>query len=164
MLLIVDIDGTIADATRRFAEAGPEPSKNNKPKFLEWLGKVQNENSLMADQPVPGMRELIAGLTLGWRDSGERVRVAYLTSREEKWRSVTEQWLEKNQFPKTHLVTRPNGCWMETAEFKSIAIHAMRQNNEHVIVVDDDDQHGSIEKMCKKNGYTFLKARSGGQK
>jgi hypothetical protein len=57
---------------------------------------------------------------------------------------------------------RPNDCWTATADLKEIALASTRDAWESVVVMDDDE-HGAIEAMCKRNGYTFLKARSGGQ-
>lgn len=159
LLVVVDIDGTIADASRRFKEAGPEPLKHNKEQYEAWLRDVQNTDSLLADPVVTGMSTFLVALgAIGLVD------IIYLTSRENKWRGVTEQWLIKNKFPMHFLYMRPDGSYEESDDFKERLI---KQNlytlKADEVIVLDDDQQGRIEAMCAKNGWTFLKACSGGK-
>lgn len=158
LLVVIDIDGTVAHAGRRFETAGPEPSRDNREIYTTWVNKVQDEASLLSDELVPGMGSLIAALSKG-------PHVIYLSSREEKWRAATQTWLRQKDLPTTPLYLRSNGDWRDTAQFKEeiIGLYAVDKDITEVIVIDDDE-HGTIESMCKKNGYTFLKARSGGQK
>lgn len=158
MVVAIDIDGTVANAARRFKAAGPEPRRDDKPGYMRWLRRVQNKRSLLADLPVPGMPWLCQSLA-----SRPSTTAFYLTGREEKWREVTTQWLKKYMFPALPLVMRPDGCWLEAEAFKEQEIKARLVNKSPVIVLDDDE-HGVIEQMCKRNGFTFLKARSGGQR
>jgi hypothetical protein len=158
-LFIIDIDGTIAHAGRRFKEAGPEPSRDDKAVYDVWVRNVQNERSLMEDQHVAGMKELVNALTYS------RLNVVYLTSREEKWRDVTERWLQHKYFESCPLVMREDGDYKEGAEYKEDSIKFLsRLYKADNVVVFDDDEHGTIEDKCHKNGWTMLKARSGGQK
>lgn len=158
-LFIIDIDGTLAHAGRRFAEAGPEPTRDSKAEYDTWVGRVQNESSLSEDRPVPGMLSLMKAL-----DHYPFARTFYLTSREERWRRPTETWLYRNGFPSLPTMMRANGNYQEGAEFKETTIDALVQSNGATeVVVVDDDGRGDIEAMCKRRGWTFLKARSGGQ-
>lgn len=160
VLFVIDIDGTIADAGRRFAEAGPEPSRDNKLVYDAWVRAVQSPESLSSDKPVPGMLALCRALGYYPFD-----HVVYLTSREERWRLVTEEWLTTHKFPRLALIMRGNGNYLEGGEFKESTIDTLMQTkNASDIVVIDDDGRGDIEDMCKRRGWTFLKARSGGQK
>jgi hypothetical protein len=153
MLFVVDIDCTISDGTQRVKKAGPEPDRANEAQYIVW---VQVINSGMEfDQAVPGMVPLITALA-------DKARVIYATSREERHRQTTETWLKVQGFPTAKLLMRPNDCWAATATLKEIMIASNRDSRETVVVIDDDE-HGGIEEMCKRNGYTFLKARSGGQ-
>lgn len=155
-LYVLDIDGTLANSAARFENAGPEPSREDKPVYIQWVEKVMT--SLDKDIAVPGMADMAHALT----HVGE---VVYVTSREDKWRELTRVWLVDNDFPYEDLYMRETNSWMETAEMKKLAIeiarHRLDCNN---VVVIDDDEHGTIEAMCKEQGYTFLRARSGGQK
>lgn len=158
-LIIVDIDGTIADATRRFKEAGPEPARHNAAQYTAWVNDVQNAVSLLADPPVAGMRDMLHAL-----NAIGLVEMVYLTSREEKWHDVTQAWLVENKFPLLPLYMRPDSSMEETEALKERVIRQCKYMFKATdVVVIDDDQQGKIEKMCLKNGYTFLKAMSGGR-
>lgn len=153
-----DLDGTIMDATERFKNAGPEPSRKNIKRYKAWVKRVQNEESLQTNLPVPGMLSFVKAVE---KENG----IYFLTSREERWRDVTEQWLANNGFPiGSPIIMRPNDNWAETADYKEIAIKSQFSGGEDEIVVVDDDEKGTLEKVCKRNGWTFLKARSGGAK
>lgn len=159
-LFIIDIDGTIAHAGRRFAEAGPEPTRDDQLKYDSWVDRVQSEHTLIQDEPVAGMRSFCRAL-----EHYPYSDVVFLTSREERWRTITTQWIKINGFPITiKLVMRGNGNYAEGADFKEGAIDILMQayRSTEVVVVDDDGQN-TIEPMCKRRGWCFLKARSGGQ-
>lgn len=158
-LFILDIDGTLAHAGRRIDKAGPEPTRHIKETYDAWVTRI---NAGMGnDSPVPGMRDLC---TLLSRDAGFGYLV-YLTSREDKYFSDTAQWLFDHGFPMEQLIMRPEGNIQEGAVFKERVINlAKYQYKADAVVVVDDDGRGEIEEMCSKNGFTFLKARSGGQK
>lgn len=156
MLFIIDIDGTIADGSSRFALAGPEPERSDEKRYLTWVKKVNS--NLDKDKPVLGMAELVHSLLNSDHEA------VYVTGREERHRTLTVGWLEDNGFPSLKLIMRPNLNWSSNADFKEVVIATLRAEISHDILVIDDDEHGKIEAMCKRNGYTFLKARSGGQK
>lgn len=152
-LFIIDIDATIADATERIKRAGTEPLRHNKEVYDAWVALVNS--GMEDDRPVPGMVELTNSLG---SDS-----LVYLTSREVKHAATTASWLKKNGFPQGPLFMRPDGNYQETHEFKIQVIEEL-QDNFYTIVVVDDDESGRLEQLCKERGYTFLKARSGGQR
>jgi hypothetical protein len=155
-LFIVDIDATIAHAGRRLQIAGAEPSRDQLDVYNTWLDKVQDANSLLADEPVAGMRDFVTALRKG------SLSVVFLTAREEKWRDVTEAWLLKERFPKLPLIMRPNDNFYDSAVFKASEIKELKGLFEcDDVVVIDDDQNGTLEGICAFNGWTFLKARSG---
>lgn len=151
----MDIDGTIADARKRFAKAGPEPKGRGK-SWGAWLRKVQNSKTLAADIPVPGM----VGMCLAFAATD---CIVYLTGRSEIYREVTESWLRAHHFPITGLLMRPRRNRMKNGRLKEMLIKQFMCGwPTFNTVVIDDDQNGDIEEMCHRNGYTFLKARSGG--
>jgi uncharacterized HAD superfamily protein len=155
-LFAIDIDGTIADASRRFIEAGSEPSRDDKERYMAWVAAVQNERSLKEDKPIPGMSNLVAGL---FAEVSGTTKVIYLTSREEKWREITDQWLFDHMPYTQALIMRPDGNWDNTGVFKEKMIKlAMAQHGCTECVVIDDDPRGDVALACKRNGWTFLKA------
>lgn len=153
-LFAVDIDGTLADASRRFAQAGPEPSRSCKDSYLRWIDSVQDAKSLSEDKPVPGMLPLVWGLA-------EVGNLLYLTSREQRWLDVTSSWLACHGFPQARIAMRAPNDWRDAGELKRSHISIYRKENQPVVILDDDPT-GEIEAMAKAQGYTFLKARSGG--
>lgn len=156
-LFVFDIDGTVADARARFAAAGKEPPRKNNVAHTEWLSRVQDKNSLLEDKAVPGM------LTLLWAVQSWGASAIYLTAREEQWREVTEKWLKQREINFFPIYMRPDGNQQTYAEFKRgvIATISAQQKNSAVVVLDDDPL-GELQKVCKAQGWTFLKALSGG--
>jgi hypothetical protein len=152
-LFVVDIDNTIADASRRLRRAGKEPSRKDKKKYDAWVKAVQSAKTLMADKPVPGIRELLCSLPI--------LDVLYVTSREERWRKMTVSWIKKHDFPYggcIDLVMRPNGDYSEThvlkqREIRSFSVGCMYDE----VVVLDDDPSGELTKVCKREGWTMLR-------
>jgi len=157
LLLCCDIDGTICDATKRFAEAGKEPARHNKEQYEAWVRDVNK--GMENDKPVVGMGSLLTILgNMGLAD------VVYVTSREEKNRHATEEWLIENRFPIYPLYMRPDGSYEETDELKErLILRAKYTYKANEIIVIDDDQRGTIQTMCANNNWTFLKATSGGK-
>lgn len=159
MLIFVDIDGTCTNAARRFKRAGKEP-KGRGPAYYKWLAKVQTPRSLMADKPVAGMQRLVSALD----SSGDVNDTVYLTGREEIHRRLTLTWLEDQGFPSLPLIMRPIGNIQSNGEFKEKVILGLTARlglRKEPVVVIDDDHTGEIEIVCRKHGWTFLKARSG---
>lgn len=157
-LFVVDIDGTIADFGRRLEKAGPEPVRSDKERYAKWVETINAE--LAADQPVPGMSSLLYALVCTNYGDGD---VVYLTGREEQLREITKQWIEHHiTAHPAELVMRPNDNCQEIHAFKEDAIDDLLINYlPNAVVVIDDDQSGELEKVCKRRGWTFLKAMSG---
>lgn len=157
-IVFMDIDGTIADGSRRFLKAGEEPKTRGR-KWSKWLRTVQNKKTLSEDPPVAGMKELCEGLI-------HSSAFFYLTGRSEIYREVTNKWLEDNKFPSAALLMRPKGNRQKNGELKEAIISSplitvLPSTN---VIVIDDDQNGDIEAACHRNGWTFLKAKSGGSR
>lgn len=153
-LFVLDLDGTLADASRRFAKAGKEPRKRG-PAYTKWLKNVQSPKELLNDRPIPGTRDLARLL-------GNRA--VYVTARSEIYRTVTSAWLAEHGYPSLALVMRPKRNRQSSGVFKERAIRGLVAGSESVenVLVIDDDPTGGIEAVCHKNGWTFFKARSGG--
>lgn len=151
-LYVLDIDGTLADASRRFKEAGPEPRKDDKEAYTKWVQAVQNHHSLLADVPVPGMVKLANAVAKS---------AVYVTSRVDEFRDTTRTWLMKHGFPALTLYMRHPQDWSSSGDYKMNVIDALAGAYSAVVVIDDDPL-GDIEAACKERGYTFLKCRTGG--
>lgn len=157
-LFIIDIDATIADVSERLQRVGPEPDLADKSAYRSWVAKMMNPIELANDKPVIGMTAVVNALAFG-----QQGRVMFLTSREERWRKVTQEWLEQSGFRRGVLVMRPNDSYSDTAGFKEQIISQWQCSGDYSdVVVFDDDQAGTLEKVCAKRGWCFLKARSGG--
>jgi beta-phosphoglucomutase-like phosphatase (HAD superfamily) len=152
-ICFIDIDGTLSDATLRFKEAGPEPSREDKPNYLAWLSRLQDEARLAADQPVPGMREVVRALA-------SQKRLYYLTGREEQYRNVTRAWLAANGFPERPLICRQPDDWRSATEMKMQVISELRKDGQPVVVLDDAPEAEFVGR-CRELGFTLLQARSG---
>jgi hypothetical protein len=149
-IIFLDIDGTCANASKRFEKAGLEP-KERGPSYTKWLNRVQDRRSLLKDIPVRGMPELASMM----KDS-----VIYLTARSEIYRAVTLQWLSENMFPDAQLLMRPKRNKEQAGELKERIILSIVCPEDDVIVIDDDVNE-DLEVVCKRNNWTLLKARSG---
>lgn len=154
-LFVLDIDGTLADASKRYKKAGKEPSRKNKRVYDSWIKRVQNERLLLADKPVAGMLRFVNSLP--------SADIRYITSREHKWAHTTRKWLNSTGFNFAHMHHRNDGDYRSAGKVKEDKIKlTLSCYPEYTsVVVVDDDPKGDIEKMCHKNGYTFLKAKSG---
>lgn len=166
-VFFIDIDATLADASERYKAAGPKPSlEQGRQAYDRWLGAVQNEESLFADEPVPGMCALVQSIALAGYS------YVYLTAREEKWRGVTEQWLMANDFPLPYLpdsgnyYRAPNLLMAKTGYYESSGDYKARRIVElakgRSVVILDDDPEGDLWPHCQKHGWTLLRAHSGG--
>lgn len=157
LYVFTDIDATCTNVGDRFTSMPPPPSMgkpNRKNKeYKEYLDKVQTDEKLMKDKPVPGMQEFLR------RYEKELI---YLTSREEKYRAITIKWLKLHNFPQGKLIMRPHGNEKPAHEFKREEIENICTVMDNVIVIDDD-LSGELQKVCKEKGWTFFKACSGGQ-
>ena len=154
-LFVLDIDGTLADASMRMQGAGPEPKRIDEVEYQAWLERIQSAETLINDPVVPGMCSLAWALENHWDVA------VYLTARVERFRAVTQNWLIKHNFPEFKLLMRNEGNVMESAEFKEVVIKYYKDfyRREHVVVIDDNSE---LVSACKRNGWTFLRAMSGG--
>ena len=153
-LFIFDLDGTCADMKWRHVLAGKEPNKKNWKKFKKWLRKVQSKKMLLKDRPVPGMRDMAILL---------KKHAIYLTARNESYRDVTKKWLKRNGFPNLPLHMRKSSDRSAAGVLKEKVILDILHKSKkfvHVVLIDDDPK-GDIYMACRKNGWTFIKAKSG---
>jgi uncharacterized HAD superfamily protein len=151
-LFVYDLDGNVCDAEWRTTLAGPEPSKDNRKRYKQWLKRVQSKKMLMKDLPVRGMLELV---------KATKKNAIYLTSRSETFRTVSAKWLKKHKFPGLKLYMRGKNDWKSSGKFKESVILSIIKQKKINVVIFDDDPRGDIFEAAKRNGWTFLKNLSG---
>jgi len=100
MVIVFDIDGTLADIEKRLLKAGDAPKKKNKKEFQAWLNKLQKKKDLLDDEVIKGMPTFARCLA-------HRFTTVYITGRAEKYRETTVMWLFKNLFPSGDLYMHP---------------------------------------------------------
>lgn len=151
-LLIVDIDGTIADSTQRYTEAGIEPNRTSSPKeHDEWLGRVQSTETLAKDTVVPMMQFLVTRLN-------STMDIAYLTARSDDHLKVTLEWLAKKGFPNADIIMRDSRDKRPTREYKHSAILDVTSRYKATKVITlDDDHSGEMAAVYKLLGILHLK-------
>lgn len=161
ILIFVDIDGTLSKPGHRMQKPPPKNQKRGDLAYEAWLEEIQNPEEMLEDPIIDGMRQFV--------NRFNEEEAFYLTSRHEKYRVITRQWLTKMGFPHRKLFMRPENDFRPSSEFKSDLVARVIQKTYKdkeeypSVIVIDDDQKGEIEKVCKEKGWTFLKARSGGK-
>lgn len=130
MLVICDVDETVADNRHRQHLLGSDVRKN-------WAAFL-HPDAVAADTLIPGAREGLAHLVNGGG------RVLFLTGRNERLRGVTSHWIREHL---GHIVTvsnltmRPDGEYSKATEFKGRIIREIRfQANSNIpfLYIDDD--------------------------
>jgi hypothetical protein len=150
-LVIIDIDGTIADIRARMQKAGMQPNRDNRKEFQAWLDRLQTDEMLAEDPPIPGMLGFVQALDF------EHI-LYYVTGRDEKYRKVTEDWLDKHGFPPAIVHMRPSqDTWLAPGDYKQSVIRKLNQQHEGPVIVVDDDADDTLEPVCRENGWTLLK-------
>lgn len=147
---LIDIDGTIADSSARLsAIKTPKNHSRNTLSYLDWLNKVQKEHKMIQDKPLKNMHSLVSQL----KD------FVYLTSRDEKYRKVTETWLKLHKFPNRKLIMRPSGDMSSYGVFKEKEAKKYAKKGYQIVMVDDDPR-GQLARICRKNSWILLKVIS----
>lgn len=141
--IIFDIDGTLADiAHRRGYLSGERP---NWAKF----------NGAMGDD-TPNAPVVSLYMTL--QKSGD-YNIEIVTGRNERFRTVTEQWLTWNEIPFRRVTMRAdNGCRPDHIIKQEILARFRAEGLDIIFAVDDRQQ---VVDMWRRNGVTCLQCDVG---
>lgn len=139
-VLSVDIDGTIADVTKRKNYAlqfGPDASHVFYEVFLD--GKHYH----MDDPVIPSREFLNAYLT------NVGGHIVYLSGRREGTEGQTQQWLTAHEFPQGQIIHRRKG--FRSAKFKSYWIHEFKRKGLQVDahIGDRLEDDGGAARECR---------------
>lgn len=156
MLIIVDIDGTIADWSRRAKKAGIAPERSDKKAFQNWLDSLQSEEELVKDTPIWEIVELVKRMQ-------ETAQIVFLTGRSDRYRGVTMEWLHKlpfnfNMYRSLMLRMRTNKDYRSAAEYKKEALmHILTEYPHQNVLAIDDDYDGDCTAVYAELGIRHLK-------
>lgn len=158
LLLVIDIDGTMADLRSRSKRAGNMPPREKKHLFQMWLDRLQTTAHLLADPPISQVVELVRNMA-----KVKGVTALYLTGRSEKYRWATEKWLKKVKAPMLPLYMREVNDWRNAKSYKKEAMKRLIKKHKvspRQVLVIDDDGDGDCSAMYLRLGVVHLKVVS----
>ena len=141
-LVIVDLDGTLADGNHRLHHIHPKETRN-------W-DKFYEECSL--DTPHTDVIELVRAL----RDYG--MTVIILTGRREETRKETQQWLAHYGIPYEILIMRPKGNHEDDHKWKPGVLATLGGPANVLMVIEDRNR---IVVTLREQGYRVLQVADG---
>jgi len=128
-IIIVDIDGVIADAEWRTQFL---PSRHlasfEDDRHPDW-DEYQSKSAY--DEPIEHIKRLLDVI------SDTQVNTVLLTARPEKWREITEQWLDSNNVIYDRLIMKDNEHSKIASEYKLEICRQLRQEYDIIFVLDD---------------------------
>lgn len=146
--IIVDIDGTIADATHRLhLLPAPSPDGTFDPKAPTW-GDFYKDAHL--DSPIDEIVRIIHGMD---------VPVIICTGRDESNRMVTEAWLETHGVPYLHLMMRAAGDRRQDDLIKKDMLDKILEMGYKPLFALED--RSRVVKMWRANGIRTLQVCEG---
>lgn len=136
-LVVVDIDGVVADVSHRLHLLDRQPRR-----WDEFFAAA-------ADDPLlPEGAALVQALPEGHH-------VCWLTGRPERNRRLTEAWLSDHGLPAAPLLMRPDGDRRPARQAKREHLKALRRTHRIALVVDDDP---TVIEMLGEEGLPYLLA------
>lgn len=142
--IIVDLDGTLCDASARAVHLQKTPK--------DWQAFYTN---LEADQIFEGAQWIVQkALTDGFT-------VLYVTGRDEEYRSQTENWLQRHELlrPNTRLYMRPAGDRTDDVVVKTRLYRDQIKDQYAILFVLEDRQ--SIVDMWRSFGLACYQVAPG---
>lgn len=145
-----DIDLVLADSRAIYKQYGTEPPIGTE-SFKLWLVNITKKENIV-NLPLVEQSKVILETLL--RDKTNQIE--YLTARNESLRDYTIEWLKNNNLPLLSLNMRPIGNLQEYGEFKRDVI-IRKCAPFSIIIIVDDDPNGSLEHICKEQGWLLIK-------
>ena len=141
---IVDIDGTVADASHRLHHIQKRPK--------DWDAFFAAQSN---DKPIDHMRQLLHALR-----ASMGVPLIYVSGRPEKYMHVTLDWLDLHQFPMGHRIyMRPDGDRRDDDIMKLDLLMQLKADGWDPIMAFDDRTR--VVKMWRANGVPCLQVAEG---
>lgn len=137
-LVLFDIDGTLADNSHR------QHFLTSSPKHWDEFYNKMNE-----DRPNVGVVDLYRTLS----KSGE-YEVVLVTARPERYRSVTENWLNRHEIDCARLLMRPDKDFRPDAEIKQEMLGKLTSSLDDIAFIIDD--RAKTVHMWRSLGLTCL--------
>jgi hypothetical protein len=149
---VVDIDGTIADASHRLHFI--DRQRNEPPRWDDFFGACSN------DQPITAVIDLLQKLNEGaFLCNPEQDTIfIYLTGRPERIRQQTEQWLMFHNCPNGALLMRADGDHRPDHEIKPERLKGLMDKYSILGVFED---RPSVCREWRKMGLTVFQVGSG---
>lgn len=148
MLVIVDIDGSIADWKPRDKVAGGNPGRSDMRAYKAYIELLMHPDLLAQDEPVEGMLTTLRALS-----NRDGVELVYLTGRSETYRAVTQRWLMVHRFPEAKLIMRDTADWSKAVSYKEKALKELKGKHNSVLAFEDEPE---VVQMLIKHGVTVL--------
>lgn len=139
-VVIVDIDGTICDASHRLHLIERDP-----PDWEAWYAGCSE------DKPVIPVLRVVDALA-------ERYVIDIITGRKEDSRAVTEDWLKRHQVPYRDLLMRATADRRPDTVVKREIYRARYVVGEVWLVLEDRNR---VVSMWREEGLTCLQVRDG---
>lgn len=150
--IIVDIDGTLTDATHRLHHIKkPKGEKKDWPAFFDAMG----------DDPPTAVTWFLDNFLSS--PGMLAPHIILCSGRPESHRDVTLEWLEKHARRLSRrvrgLCMRPNGVYISDVELKRGMLQGLRAAGYDIRLVIDD--RPDVIQMWKEEGLTVLEINSG---
>ena len=143
-IIICDIDGTLTlFSDRLMLIAGKDVTRKNYDEF----NRRSSEDRCKED---------IANIIRNLKDV--ETKIYLITAREEKWRSITEDWLALNEVPYDKLHMRPNNSKEKDSEVKLNIVTEKIDKTKIWFVLEDRTE---VVSMYRKLGLTCLQVEKG---
>lgn len=142
-VVLFDVDGTLADISHRriFLERSPP----------DW--KLFN-SSIVDDVPNTPIVELYRAL---W--SASLYELILVTGRMERYRQVTEDWLNEFSIPFSRIIFRHDDDFREDSIVKEEFLDVLKDEGKTILFVVDDRKQ--VVDMWRRNGITCLQCAEG---
>lgn len=146
--IIVDLDETIIDISKKLALAERECSDKQSPKF--WTVFFDPKN-IVLDIVIPNSVDALQQLS-------KKFSIIYKSERPaEKLFEPTKNWLEENGFPEGILMLRTD--FQMSALFYQKMLEELKEKGLEIVCAVDDLFHGSVvEEFYKEHGIKVIKA------